>query len=85
MEMSAGNPKTPDEPVVIDARGLNCPLPLLKLKKAVALAPLVCDFVVLATDRGSAVEIEGFARKAGWQLAKSQMTDGTDRYELTRR
>jgi TusA-related sulfurtransferase len=52
----------------LDARGLNCPLPILKAKKA--LAELVSGDVlkVLATDPGSVRDFQAFARQTGNEL-----------------
>lgn len=49
----------------LDARGLNCPLPILKAKKA--LAELVSGEVlrVMATDPGSVRDFQAFARQTG--------------------
>lgn len=52
----------------LDARGLNCPLPILKAKKA--LADMVSGDVlrVLATDPGSVRDFGAFARQTGNEL-----------------
>jgi tRNA 2-thiouridine synthesizing protein A len=52
----------------LDARGLNCPLPILKAKKA--LAEMVSGEVlrVVATDSGSVRDFQAFARQTGNQL-----------------
>lgn len=51
--------------VEVDARGLNCPLPLLKAKRAmVALLPGQ-RLSVLATDPGSLRDLSAWAREAG--------------------
>jgi tRNA 2-thiouridine synthesizing protein A len=52
----------------LDARGLNCPLPILKAKKA--LADMVSGDVlrVLATDPGSVRDFNAFARQTGNDL-----------------
>jgi tRNA 2-thiouridine synthesizing protein A len=52
----------------LDARGLNCPLPILKTKKA--LADMVSGQVlrVLATDPGSVRDFQAFARQTGNEL-----------------
>jgi tRNA 2-thiouridine synthesizing protein A len=52
----------------LDARGLNCPLPILKTKKA--LADMVSGQVlrVLATDPGSVRDFQAFAKQTGNEL-----------------
>jgi tRNA 2-thiouridine synthesizing protein A len=49
----------------LDARGLNCPLPILKAKKA--LTEMVSGEIlrVLATDPGSVRDFQAFARQTG--------------------
>jgi tRNA 2-thiouridine synthesizing protein A len=49
----------------LDARGLNCPLPILKAKKA--LADMVSGEIlrVVATDPGSVRDFQAFARQTG--------------------
>ena len=52
----------------LDARGLNCPLPILKAKKA--LADMVSGEVlrVTATDPGSVRDFQAFAKQTGNEL-----------------
>jgi tRNA 2-thiouridine synthesizing protein A len=54
----------------LDARGLNCPLPILKTKKA--LADMVSGEVlkVMATDPGSVRDFQAFAKQTGNELLK---------------
>ena len=54
----------------VDARGLNCPLPVLRLKKA--LAELQGGQVVraLATDPSSVKDFEAFTRQTGHELLR---------------
>ncbi|HEX4869459.1 MAG TPA: sulfurtransferase TusA family protein [Moraxellaceae bacterium] len=52
----------------LDARGLRCPLPLLKLKQALhGMAPGE-DILVLTTDPGSVRDFQAFLRQSGHQL-----------------
>lgn len=61
----------------LDARGLNCPLPILKTKKA--LNDMVSGQVlrVVATDPGSVRDFQAFAKQTGNQLL-AQDTDAQD-------
>ena len=54
----------------LDARGLNCPLPILKTKKA--LADMVSGQVlrVTATDPGSVRDFQAFAKQTGNELVE---------------
>jgi tRNA 2-thiouridine synthesizing protein A len=51
--------------LTIDARGLKCPLPVLKLEKAVANAQAGDDIVILATDGMAKIDIPLFCRQNG--------------------
>ena len=48
--------------VTVDAKGLNCPLPILRAKKALKDVPAGGTMEVLATDPGSAADFEAFCR-----------------------
>jgi tRNA 2-thiouridine synthesizing protein A len=49
----------------LDARGLNCPLPILKAKKALADMASGEVLRVIATDPGSVRDFQAFARQTG--------------------
>jgi tRNA 2-thiouridine synthesizing protein A len=52
----------------VDARGLNCPLPILRAKKALAEIESGQTVRVLATDPGSVKDFQAFARQTGNEL-----------------
>ena len=52
----------------VDARGLNCPLPILRTKKALAEIESGQTVRVLATDPGSVKDFQAFARQTGNEL-----------------
>jgi tRNA 2-thiouridine synthesizing protein A len=56
----------------LDARGLNCPLPILRTKKA--LADMMSGQVlrILATDPGSVKDFQAFSRQTGNDLLSSE-------------
>ena len=68
----------------LDARGLNCPLPILKAKKA--LADMVSGQIlrVISTDSGSVRDFQAFAKQTGNELLEQQ-TVGTDHFTLLKR
>ena len=68
----------------IDTRGLNCPLPILKAKKALAELPSGQVLKVVATDPGSVRDFQAFARQTGNELLE-QSTDGDDFLHFLRR
>ena len=60
----------------IDTRGLNCPLPILKAKKALADMQSGDILKVVATDPGSMRDFQAFARQTGNELvAQSSSND----------
>ena len=52
----------------LDASGLNCPLPILKAKKALAALSSGQVLRVIATDPGSVKDFEAFAKQTGNEL-----------------
>ena len=59
----------------LDARGLNCPLPILKAKKALAEMQSGQTLRVLATDTNSVRDFQAFARQTGNELLEQQTLD----------
>ena len=68
----------------LDTRGLNCPLPILKAKKA--LTDMVSGELlrVMSTDAGSVRDFQAFARQTGHELVE-QTTVGADFLHVLRR
>ena len=56
----------------LDARGLNCPLPILKTKKALGDLTTGQVLKVISTDAGSVKDMEAFAKQTGNELLASQ-------------
>jgi TusA-related sulfurtransferase len=69
----------------LDARGLNCPLPILKAKKA--LTEMLSGEVlkVIATDPGSVRDFQAFARQTGNELVDQSSDDKEFVHYLRRR
>ena len=68
----------------IDTRGLNCPLPILKAKKALADMASGQLLKVVATDSGSLRDFQAFARQTGNDLVE-QHTVGEEFIHVLRR
>ena len=68
----------------IDTRGLNCPLPILKAKKALADMDSGQLLKVLATDSGSLRDFPAFAKQTGNELVEQQ-TVGAEYIHVLRR
>ena len=68
----------------LDTRGLNCPLPILKTKKALADMQSGEVLKVVATDPGSLRDFQAFARQTGNELLE-QTTVGDEFIHYLRR
>ncbi len=68
----------------IDTRGLNCPLPILKAKKALNDMESGQVLKVVATDAGSIRDFQAFAKQTGNELVEQQ-TVGAEYIHLLRR
>jgi len=68
----------------LDTRGLNCPLPILKAKKALAGMASGDILKVVATDPGSVRDFQAFARQTGNELVE-QSSSGDEFFHVLRR
>ncbi|KGH30265.1 hypothetical protein GL58_18315 [Comamonas testosteroni] len=68
----------------VDTRGLNCPLPILKAKKALAAMQSGQLLKVVATDTGSIRDFQAFAKQTGNELVEQQ-TIGDEFIHILRR
>jgi tRNA 2-thiouridine synthesizing protein A len=57
---------------LLDVKGLNCPLPILRAKKALKDVPAGGTLQVLATDPGAVKDFEAFCRTTGNELVESK-------------
>lgn len=55
----------------LDASGLNCPLPILRAKKALAALEASQTLRIIATDPGSVKDFEAFCKQTGNELVSS--------------
>ena len=72
---STGFSSLTTEPEVIDARGLKCPLPVLKMEKRLAGLPPGASLFVLATDPMAKVDIPLFCKQNGHDCAVTADSD----------
>ncbi|MEZ5895698.1 MAG: sulfurtransferase TusA family protein [Parvularculaceae bacterium] len=61
----------------LDTKGLNCPLPILKAKKALKEMDSGKTLEVVSTDPGSVKDFEAFCRTTGNELVESQIDGKT--------
>ena len=69
---------------VLDVKGLNCPLPILRAKKTLKDMDMGATLEVLATDPGAVKDFEAFCRTTGNELVESEAGDGLYRFVIKR-
>jgi tRNA 2-thiouridine synthesizing protein A len=67
---------------VLDARGLNCPLPILRAKKALKDVPQGEVLEVTATDPGAVADFQAFCRSTGNELLESTANGKEFRFRI---
>jgi len=65
---------------ILDTKGLNCPLPILKARKALANVPAGETLEIHATDPGAVADFEAFCRSTGNELV--ELTQDGDVYKF---
>jgi tRNA 2-thiouridine synthesizing protein A len=73
-------PHMPDK--TLDLKGLACPLPVLKTKKALAELPKGAILEVLSDDPGAPADFAAFAESTGNTLVEHTETGGVHRFVL---
>ena len=66
----------------LDARGLNCPLPILRAKKAIAGLGVGEILEVIATDPGSVKDFESFCNQTGNELLGTSESGGEFHFSI---
>jgi len=66
----------------LDAKGLNCPLPILRAKIALKDVPSGGTLEVLATDPGAVADFDAFCNATGHQLLESGEDNGVYRFVI---
>lgn len=69
---------------ILDARGLNCPLPILRTRKALNAMSTGETLQVIATDPGSVKDISAFCQQTGNDLVSTR-ADGGDHIFVIRK
>lgn len=67
---------------MLDTRGLNCPLPVLKAKKMIAGLKPGETLEILATDPGAVNDFQAFSRATGHELMQWSEENGVFRFLL---
>jgi tRNA 2-thiouridine synthesizing protein A len=69
----------------LDARGLDCPLPILRTKKTLNDMEPGQTLRILATDPGSVRDFQAFSRQTGNELLEHAAADGEFRFVLRKK
>ena len=69
----------------VDARGLSCPMPIVKTAQAMKTVPPGRLIEVLATDPGSVKDFAAWSRTTGNELIEMSVDDGVYRFVLRRK
>ena len=64
----------------VDTKGLNCPIPILRAKKAIVALDAGDVLEVLATDPGAVKDFEAFSRATGHELMESTEDGGVFKF-----
>jgi tRNA 2-thiouridine synthesizing protein A len=70
------------EPRILDAKGLRCPLPVLKARKAMKDLPAGATLRVLATDPGAIKDFEAFCKITGYRLLSASQAGGVLTFDI---
>jgi tRNA 2-thiouridine synthesizing protein A len=70
---------------LLDTKGLNCPLPILKARKALKAVPAGGTLEILATDPGSVADFQAFCRTTGNELLEQAQDNGVYRFVLKKK
>ena len=68
----------------LDVKGLNCPIPIMKVKKAINEVPKGGTLEVLGTDPGSVADFEAFCKSTGNELIEHSEEGGVYRFLIRR-
>jgi len=68
----------------LDAKGLNCPLPILKARKALKDVAAGETLEILSTDPGSVADFQAFCRQTGNELLESSTDESVYRFLIKR-
>jgi tRNA 2-thiouridine synthesizing protein A len=70
---------------VLDVKGLNCPLPILRAKKAIKDLEAGAVLEVIATDPGSAKDFDAFCTQTGNELLSQTEAGGVYTFQIKKK
>jgi tRNA 2-thiouridine synthesizing protein A len=69
----------------VDARGLSCPMPIVKTAQAIRSMPSGAVLELLATDPGSVKDVEAWSKTTGNELVEQSVDGGIYRFVVRRK
>jgi len=67
---------------LLDVKGLKCPMPIIKAKKAIETLQVGQVLEVVATDPGSMADFKAWTKNTGHELLLAEERDGVFRYQI---
>jgi tRNA 2-thiouridine synthesizing protein A len=74
--------RPPADTITVDARGLNCPLPVLKLRKRLKDLPAGAEVTLIATDRAALRDVPAFCEAQGHVLVATRKSDRASEFVI---
>ncbi|MGA8942833.1 MAG: sulfurtransferase TusA family protein [Thermoactinomyces sp.] len=68
--------------MIIDARGLSCPMPVIKVKKGIESLQTGQVVELITTDKGSVNDVQAWAKRAGHQVLTIDQRDGEYHFRI---
>ena len=82
MQIANSQTDSPAPADTLDARGLNCPMPVIRTRKSLAGIATGQVLRVIATDPGSVADIAAFCKQTGNALIASGERDGAFHFDI---
>lgn len=68
--------------LVVDARGLSCPMPIVKAKKGIESLQSGQVMELIATDKGSVNDVQAWAKQAGHEVLSVEERNGEYHFRI---
>lgn len=72
----------PDSAQEVDARGMRCPLPVLRLQRAAAMLPPASRITLVADDPAARADVPAYAAQRGWAIEHAGDSAGVLRWTI---
>ena len=69
---------------VVDARGMRCPMPVLRLRRAMQADSSACAYTLLTDDPAALADVPAFVRDIGWHIADRSIEGKLCRWQIVR-